>query len=188
MGTSRRIEDYPGCTARLLSTFLSYRFSPIVSLRSLRCCFYNKAWGPQAIEDLTGYLGLPQLNHYTINIMRGVRDKPHNMSHERRSRGDLIEVYKASQGLSQLSGVLNFSRSGLNILCKQGKCKDSKINRVRRIFLNDRVTLIWNKLPTEVKISSSLNVFKSNLELFKCKTKALGICGTGNFWEISDEV
>ena len=96
---------------------------------------------------------------------------------ERRSRGDLIEVYKASQGLSQLSGVLNFSRSGLNILCKQGKCKDSKINRVRRNFLNDRVTLFWNKLPTEVKISSSLNVFKSNLELFKCKTKALGICG-----------
>ena len=107
---------------------------------------------------------------------------------ERRSRGDLIEVYKASKGLSQLSGVLNFSRSGLNILCKQGKCKDSKINRVRRNFLNDRVTLIWNKLPTEVKISSSLNVFKSNLELFKCKTKALGICGTGDFWEISDEV
>ena len=33
---------------------------------------------------------------------------------ERRSRGDLIEVYKASQGLSQLAGVLNFSRSGLN--------------------------------------------------------------------------
>ena len=107
---------------------------------------------------------------------------------ERRSRGDLIEVYKASQGLSRLSGVLNFSRSGLNILCKQGKCKDSKVNRVRRNFLNDRVTLIWNKLPTEVKISSSLNVFKSNLELFKCKTKALGTCGTGNFWEISDEV
>ena len=107
---------------------------------------------------------------------------------ERRSRGDLIEVYKFSKGLSQLSGVLNFSRSGLNILCKQGKCKDSKINRVRRNFLNDRVTLIWNKLPTEVKILSSLNVFKSNLELFKCKTKALRICGTGNFWEISDEV
>ena len=107
---------------------------------------------------------------------------------ERRSRGDLIEVYKASQGLSQLSGVLNFSRSGLNVLCKPGKSKDSKINRIRRNFLNDRVMLIWNKLPIEVKISSSLNVFKSNLEVFKCKTKALGICGVGNFWEISDEV
>ena len=30
---------------------------------------------------------------------------------------------------------------------------------VRRNFLNDRVTLIWNKLPTEVKISSSLIMF-----------------------------
>ena len=65
---------------------------------------------------------------------------------------------------SQLSGVLNFSRSGLNILCKQGKCKDSKINRVRRKFLNDRVTLIWNKLPTEVKISSSLDVSKFQIQ------------------------
>ncbi|KAL5272159.1 hypothetical protein ACHWQZ_G000398 [Mnemiopsis leidyi] len=34
---------------------------------------------------------------------------------ERRSRGDLIEVYKASQGLSQLAGVFNFSRSGVNL-------------------------------------------------------------------------
>ena len=46
----------------------------------------------------------------------------------------------------------------------------------------------WNKLPIEVKISSSLNVFKSNLEIFKRKTIALGGCYSGNFWEISDEV
>ena len=48
--------------------------------------------------------------------------------------------------------------------------------------------LILNKLQIEVKISSSLNVFKFNLEVFECKTKALGMCGVGNFWEISDEV
>ena len=48
--------------------------------------------------------------------------------------------------------------------------------------------LSWNKLPIEVKVSSSLNVFKSNLELFKRKTIALGGCYSGNFWEISDEV
>ena len=107
---------------------------------------------------------------------------------ERRSRGDLIEVYKASQGLSQLDGVLNFSRSGLNIICKPGKCKDSKINRFRRNFINDRIMLSWNKLPIEVKISSNLNFFKSNLEIFKRKTIALGGCCSGNFWEISDEV
>ena len=74
------------------------------------------------------------------------------------------------------------------MLCKPGKSKDSRINRIRRNFLNDRVMLIWNKLPVEVKISSSLNVFKSNLGMLKCKTKALGIRNTGKFWEISDEV
>jgi len=48
--------------------------------------------------------------------------------------------------------------------------------------------LSWNKLPIEVKSSSSLNVFKSNLEIFKSKTKALGDSCPGNFWQISDEV
>ena len=35
-----------------------------------------------------------------------------------------------------------------------------------------------------------MSVFLSNESLMntKCKTKALGTCGTGNFWEISDEV
>ena len=37
------------------------------------------------------------------------------------------------------------------------------------------------KLPVKVKISSSLNVFKSNLEVFNCKTKALGIGGVDIF-------
>ena len=45
---------------------------------------------------------------------------------ERHSRGDLIEVYKASKGLSQLTGVFNFSRSGLNLTCKPGKSKSAK--------------------------------------------------------------
>ena len=48
--------------------------------------------------------------------------------------------------------------------------------------------LSWNKLSIEVKISSSLNVFKSNLEIFKSKTKALGNICLGNFWQISDKV
>ena len=109
---------------------------------------------------------------------------------ERRSRGDLIEVYKASQGLTVLanSGVFNFSRSGLNLICKPGKSKSAKINRVRRNFINDRVMLAWNKIPIEVKTAPSLNSFKAQLELFKIRTKASGVYGTGNFWEISDEV
>ena len=48
--------------------------------------------------------------------------------------------------------------------------------------------LSWNKLPSDVKNSQSLNIFKNKLESFKNKTRALGISGCGNCWEISDEV
>ena len=107
---------------------------------------------------------------------------------ERRSRGDLIEVYRANKGFSQLAGVSNFRRSGSNLICKPGKSKSAKITRIRRNFINERVMLSWNKLPSDVKNSESLDIFKSNLELFKSKTRALGISGCGNYWEISDEV
>ena len=46
--------------------------------------------------------------------------------------------------------------------------------------------LSWNKLPSDVKNSQSLNIL-SNLESFRNETRALGISGCGNYWEISDE-
>ena len=48
--------------------------------------------------------------------------------------------------------------------------------------------LFWNKLPIELKTALTLNVFKSNLEIFKSKTNALGINGSWYFLDISDEV
>ena len=55
-------------------------------------------------------------------------------------------------------------------------------------FINERVMLSWNKLLSDVKNSQSLDISKSNLKLFKSKTRALGNSGCGNYWEISDEV
>ena len=99
-----------------------------------------------------------------------------------------VVVYKANKGFSQLAGVLNFCRSGSNLICKPGNSKSARVTRIRRNFINERVMLSWNKLPSDVKNSESLDIFKSNLELFKSKTRALGISGCGNYWEISDEV
>ena len=48
--------------------------------------------------------------------------------------------------------------------------------------------LFWNKLPIEVKKALGLDGFKSGLEMFKSQTKSLGICNSGNFLELSDEV
>ena len=77
----------------------------------------------------------------------------------------------------------------MNLTCKPGKSKSAKINRIRRNFINERVMLSWNELPSDVKMASSLNMFRSNLELYNLnKRGALGISGCGNYREISDDV
>ena len=103
---------------------------------------------------------------------------------ERRSRGDLIEVFKAHHGLCRMNGVFRFGRSGSNLVCKLAKSKTTKFESIKRNFINERVKLFWNKLPSEVKNSSSLNDFKNGLEKFKNNS----LCASGNFWELSNEV
>ena len=101
---------------------------------------------------------------------------------ERHSRGDLIEVYKANKGFSQLTGVLNFSRSGSNLICKPGKSKSAKITRISRNFINERVMLSWNKLPSDVKNSESLDILvKVSLILVNGAFGAIGANGD-NKW------
>ena len=103
---------------------------------------------------------------------------------ERRSRGDLIEVFKAHHGLCRINGIFRFGRSGSNLVCKLAKSKTTKFESIKRNFINERVKLFWNKLPSEVKNSSSLNDFKNGLEKFKNNS----LCASGNFWELSNEV
>ena len=51
------------------------------------------------------------------------------------SRGDLIEGFKAKQGLSKVNGIFRFGRSGLNIISNSAKNKSTKIKSVTRILL-----------------------------------------------------
>ena len=83
---------------------------------------------------------------------------------ECRVRGDLIEAFKAVNGLSSLDDIFNISRSGLNLFSKSGSCGSNKVKSLRRNFLTERIIKIWNKLPFCVKSSSSVNDFKANLE------------------------
>ena len=88
----------------------------------------------------------------------------------------MIEVYKASHGVSKLNVVFKFGRSGFNLVCKSSESKVAKIKYLKINFINERVMLFWNKLPVDVKNSSCLNGFKNGLETFKDHTKSLGIC------------
>ena len=105
---------------------------------------------------------------------------------ERRVRGDLIEAFKAINGLTQYdSNMFNVSRSGMNLVsnsrCSKG---NTKTRNLQKSFLPERVIPFWNKLPSGVKSSSSVLDFKIKLEDFKKHN----IANTGQFWEVSTEV
>ena len=57
---------------------------------------------------------------------------------ERRARGNLIEVFKAKHGLSLINGVLNFGRSGINLVTKSGQSSESKVKNLKRHYIGDR--------------------------------------------------
>ena len=87
---------------------------------------------------------------------------------ERRSRGDLIEVFKAKSGFLNVNGVFNFGRSGLNLISSLNSYSGTaKIRKLKRNFINERVVSYWNKLPIHVKNASSIDNFKKELESLK---------------------
>ena len=105
---------------------------------------------------------------------------------ERRIRGDLIETFKIVNGIVDYGkNIFKIGRSGSNLLKRPSHNKDKTIKKLVESFLSERVTTYWNKLPISVRNSSSVEVFKLNLELFK---KGNILIDTGNFWEVSNEV
>ena len=57
-------------------------------------------------------------------------------------------------------------------------------HKVKHAFFPRRVIKYWNKLPSFVKLSTSVNNFKTNLS----KHKNTNFDIPGNFWELSSEI
>ena len=53
-------------------------------------------------------------------------------------------------------------------------------------FFSNRVIKYWNKLPNNVKNSTSVNNFKNNLDKIRVFGKSTNL--QGHFWELSDEI
>ena len=103
---------------------------------------------------------------------------------ERRMRGDLIETFKIINGISKYGNeFFNISERTGNLLSRQiSKTKSTK----QLDFFSNRVIYYWNKLPTYVKNSVSINSFKNNLDKFRVKGKSSDL--QGHFWDLSDEI
>jgi hypothetical protein len=107
---------------------------------------------------------------------------------ERRVRGDLIEAFKAINGLTQYnSDMFRVSRSGMNLVSNSRVNRgNSKVRKLQRSFLPERVIPFWNKLPSEVKSSVSVLSFKIQLDEFKKRN--IANTDVGQFWEVSKDV
>ena len=60
-------------------------------------------------------------------------------------------MFKALNGLSSLDSIFNISRSGLNLISSGVNNGTTQVKSLQKRFLPERVVMIWNKLPFEVK-------------------------------------
>ena len=80
--------------------------------------------------------------------------------------------------------MFRMSRSNLNILLR-----GSKISNLRKDFFSERVINHWNSLPNNVNLSTSVDTFKINLEVYKQRSIKDSLDGNdGKFWEVSEHI
>ena len=109
---------------------------------------------------------------------------------ERRIRGDLIETFKAVKEFSSLGHMFTVGQSRMNLKSNFSNnfSISSKVNKLKRNFLTERVIKYWNKLPIEVKDSDTVNMFKSRLQFFKNDCLSKHLSSESYFWHVSSLV
>ena len=85
---------------------------------------------------------------------------------ERRTRGDLIEVFKSKKDLSNINGALRFGRSGLNIILKSNGSGSAKLKTFKRNFINERVKSFWNYCVLLMLLCSNNDIMITNPTTF----------------------
>ena len=143
--------------------------------------FASPVWSPWHIGDIEI---LEKVQRRAVNFITGLKgvtyeDKLKELGIlslvDRRSRADLIQVFKILKGIDDADSSTWFTLVGQepqrvtrntsyhgNLVATRSK-SDIRLN-----FFTNRVVSRWNGLPTDVKDFRTLNIFKSKLdEMFK---------------------
>ena len=99
---------------------------------------------------------------------------------ERRARGDLIETFRILSGIADYGrSLFKISHSGRNLVSRPGDH-----NTYKHSFFSRRVIFYWNKLPSYIKNSETVNQFKNRLDTFRKNNSNQ----PGHYWELSSEI
>ena len=85
---------------------------------------------------------------------------------KRRLKGDLMAAYNFNRGHQQGLGESLFTRAPLGVTRNNGhKLREDRFRLdIRKNYFTVRVARAWNRLPREVVLSPSLEIFKRRLD------------------------
>ena len=150
--------------------------------------FYAQLWSPPAVNwNWSIIIELENFQRKFTRLIDGIGTLSHSERlealAERRIRGDSIETFNMLNGFIEYGqDIFNISRSGDRIIGVPSNNGDKDICKIANSFISERYISFWNKLPTFLRNSGSVNNLKINLEFLKSSCAEIY---SGNFWEVS---
>ena len=115
-----------------------------------------------------------------INIVVGLRGRSYEEKlaelgmrtlENRRKRLDLVQTFNIIKGIDKVESTLMFTTVGdqnfrltRNTAYSNNLIASRSRTDLRKHFFSNRIVTLWNSLPTDLKDSRTLNIFKAGLE------------------------
>ena len=139
--------------------------------------FAVPAWCPWSVGDIEI---LERVQRRAVNLIVGLKGRTYEEKMmelgitsllERRKKMDLIQTFKIINGLDDVKSSTWFTLVGPNNVrqtrntnCEKNIVGHRSRTEIRQNFFSNRVVASWNRLPEDIKMSRTLQQFKSKIK------------------------